>query len=155
MIGPLKKKKRVMKRGSALAWVSASLKEGNYQRIHEGWIRSKMGPLPKETGVKTLGWMLECRGQASLKEGHVKRTPEEWTKSKMGPLPDKGNRHKGPEVKVGTGEEEHSQVHSPHPSLRLLCCIHLCQTQFSQATSSARLRYSCFAVALKLRALAF
>lgn len=155
MIGPLKKKKRVMKRESSLVWFLVSLKEGHYQRTHEEWIRSKMSPLPKETGIKTLGWMLEWRGQAFLKEGHVKRTQEEWTKSKLGPLPDKGNRHKGPEVKVGTGEDEHTQVHSLHPSLRLLCCIHLCRTQFPQATSSARLRYSCFVVALKLCALAF
>ena len=34
---------------------------------------------------------------------------------KNGPI-SKGNRDKGPEVEGGTGEEEHSQMHSPHPS---------------------------------------
>ena len=72
---------------------------------------------------------------------------------KNGPIT-KGNRAKGPEVEGGTGEEEHNQMHWPHPPLKLLRCIHPRWTQFPQATSSARLCYS-FVVAVKLCALAF
>lgn len=55
MIGTLRKQKRVI-RGNPMECGSRPLWKGHYQRTHEEWIRSKMGPFPKETGTKALRW---------------------------------------------------------------------------------------------------